>query len=91
MQEGFVEKPRFLKKEARILFSSIKEWNNDICNNINGPKSEVSQKEKDKCHMISLTCGIQKDDTGELIYKTATDSDTENTLMVNKQERKGEG
>ena len=22
--------------------------------------SEVSQKEKDKCHMISLTCGIQK-------------------------------
>jgi len=49
--------------------------------------SEVSQKENDKYHMRSLTCGIQKDDTGELIYKT----DTENTLMVNKWERKGEG
>ena len=49
--------------------------------------SEVSQKENDKYHMRSLTCGIQKDDTGELIYKT----DTENKLMVNKQERKGEG
>ena len=53
--------------------------------------SEVSQKEKDKCHMISLTCGIQKDVTGELIYKTETDSDTEDKLMVNKWERKGEG
>ena len=34
--------------------------------------SEVSQKEKDKYHMISLTCGIQKRDTNELIYKTET-------------------
>ena len=32
--------------------------------------SEVSQKEKDKYHMISLTCGILKNDTNELIYKT---------------------
>ena len=33
--------------------------------------SEVSQTEKDKCHMISFICGIQKKkDTNELIYKT---------------------
>ena len=38
--------------------------------------SEVSQTEKDKYHMISLICGILKDDTSELICKTQTDSQT---------------
>ena len=36
--------------------------------------SEVSQTEKDKYHMISLTCGIYKNDTNELIYKTERDT-----------------
>ena len=35
---------------------------------------EVSQKEKDKYHMILLICGILKNGTNELIYKTETDS-----------------
>ena len=38
--------------------------------------TEVSQKEKDKYHMISLICGILKNDTNEIIYKTETDSQT---------------
>ena len=39
--------------------------------------SEVSQTEKDKYHMISLTCGIWKiNDKNELTYKTETDSQT---------------
>ena len=38
--------------------------------------SEVSQKKKDKYHMISLICEIFKNDTNELIYKTETDSQT---------------
>ena len=39
--------------------------------------SEVSQKEKDRYHMISLTCGIQKKkDTNELICKTEIDPQT---------------
>ena len=38
--------------------------------------SEVSQKEKDKYHIISLICGIFKNDTNELIYKTETDLQT---------------
>ena len=38
--------------------------------------SEVSQIEKDKYHMISFICGILKNDTNELIYKTGTDSQT---------------
>ena len=29
--------------------------------------SEESQKEKDKCHMTAFPCGLQKDDTGQLI------------------------
>ena len=32
--------------------------------------------EKDKHHLISLTCGIKKKDKNELIYKTETDSQT---------------
>lgn len=30
--------------------------------------SEASQAEKDNCHTPSLTCGIEKTDTNELIY-----------------------
>ena len=37
--------------------------------------------------MISLTCGIFKNDTNELIWKTKTDTDIENKLMVTKWQR----
>ena len=37
---------------------------------------DVSQTEKDKYHMISLICGIQKKDTNELTHKTEIDSQT---------------
>ena len=40
--------------------------------------SEVSNTEKDKYH-LSLACGSYKiKDTNELVYKTETDSETEN-------------
>ena len=38
--------------------------------------SELSQKEKDKYHMIALTCGILKTDINELIYKIEINSQT---------------
>ena len=45
-----------------IVLSDKKEWNNAICSNMDDQEiiilSEVSQKEKDKYHMISLICGI---------------------------------
>ena len=34
---------------------------------------KLSQSEKDKNHMILLTCGVQKNGTDEFIYKTETD------------------
>ena len=37
-------------------------------------QTEVSQKEKDKYHIISLICGIKKNETNELIYRTEIDS-----------------
>ena len=52
-------------------------------------RSEVSQTEKDKYHRISLICGNLKNGTNELIYKTETDSDIDNKLMVTKGEREG--
>ena len=33
-----------------------------------------NKSDKDKYHMISLLCGVCKDVTDELIYKTETDS-----------------
>ena len=36
----------------------------------------LSQTEKDKYHVISLVCGILKNGTKELIYKTERDSQT---------------
>ena len=44
-----------------ILLSHKKKQNNVICNNMDGiidSLSEVSQKEKDKYHMMSLISGI---------------------------------
>ena len=38
--------------------------------------SEVSQT---KTNMVSLSCGISKNDTNELIYKIETDSQTSKT------------
>jgi len=61
-----------------ILLSHKKEWSNAICSNLDGLEvitlSEVSQKEKDKYHMISLI--HIRYDTNELIYETETDSQT---------------
>ena len=51
----------------------------------------ILSKVRDKCHLISLICGILRNDTNELIYKTETDSQTENKLMVTKGKRKGGG
>ena len=44
--------------------------------------TEVSQSEKDKCHVTLFIGGILKNDTNELIYKTKTDSDLKNELLV---------
>ena len=41
--------------------------------------SEVSQTVKDKYYMISLICGMYKNDANELIYKTETDSHRKQT------------
>ena len=45
--------------------------------------SEVSQTEKDKYHMLSLMCGIEKQGTNELIYKTEIElQNVENKLTA---------
>ena len=43
--------------------------------------SEVSQTEKDKYHMISLICGIKKNGTNALIYKTEIGSPIQKTNL----------
>ena len=44
-----------------LLLSHKKEQDNAICSNMNGTRdyhTKGSKSEKDKCHMISLLCGI---------------------------------
>ena len=41
--------------------------------------SEISQSEKDKCHIISLTCEMNKQNRNRVI-------DTENKLIVSRGE-----
>ena len=48
-------------------------------------QSDVSQKEKDKYHIISLTYGIQKNGTDELILKTEIESQMQRTNMYIKE------
>ena len=61
-------------------YSAIKkEWNNAICSDMDGPRdchAEWSKSDKDKYHMISLICGILKNDTNELIYIREIESET---------------
>ena len=38
--------------------------------------NEVNQHHKDKYHMISLMCGVEKNDAKKLTYKTEMDSQT---------------
>ena len=42
---------------------------------------EVTQKEKNKYHVISITCGILKNGTDKLICNEEIDTDAENKLM----------
>ena len=48
-------------------------------------QSDVSQKEKDKYHIISLTYGLQKNGTDELILKTEIESQMQRTNMYIKE------
>ena len=50
-----------------------------MCNNTDEPiehHTMWSKSEKDKYYMISLKCGIKKNNTNEFIFKTETDSQT---------------
>ena len=61
-----------------ILLSRKKEWNNAICSNMDGPRdyhTKWSKSDKDK-YMISLICGISKNDTKEFLYRTEIGSQT---------------
>ena len=71
-----------------ILLSHKKEWNNAICNNMDGPrdyhtKGSKSERERQIPYDITYMWNL-KYNTNEPIYKTETDTDTENRLVVAK-------
>ena len=76
-----------------ILLSHNKEWNNAIFSNMDGPRDYHTKWSKsDKYHIILLICGMwKKNDTNELIYKTAMDSQMSKTnLQLPKRKSWGE-
>ena len=65
--------------------STIKALNFVICSNMDGPREyHICKSEKDKYHMISLICGIKKNDTNELTKQKHSQT------QKNKRERVGE-
>ena len=59
-----------------ILLSHKIEQNNAVCSNMDGPRdchTDWSKSDRERYH-ISLICGIYKNGTNELIYKTEIES-----------------
>ena len=58
------EQHTYINTYDGALLSHKYEWNFAICNNMDGPEgiilNGISQADKDKHHMISLTVGISK-------------------------------
>ena len=51
-------------------------------------QSEVSQKEKNKYHILMHTCGIQKDGTDKSVHRAAMETQTDNRHMEKDGEKK---
>ena len=63
--------------ENGILLSHKKEWNNDICNNMDGPRDYHTNEIRKRQILYDITyLGNLKYNTNELIYKSETDSQT---------------
>ena len=78
-----------------ILLSHKKELNNAICSNMDATRDyhtkwSKSERERQIPYDITYMWNL-KYATNEPIYKTKTDSDTENTLVVAKGEGRTEG
>ena len=54
-------------------------------------QSEVRQKEKNKYHILTHICGIQKNVTDEPVCKVEIDTDVENKHMDTKKGKQGWG
>ena len=71
-----------------ILLSHKKEWNNDICSNMDGPRdyhTKWSKPDKEK-YIVSLICGIfKKWYEWTYIQNRNRPTDIENKLMVTKR------
>ena len=63
-----------------IVLGHEKEWNNDICSNMGGPRdyhpkwSKSDRGRQISYHITYMWNLKSKNDTNELIYKTETDS-----------------
>ena len=62
-----------------ILLSHLKQWNNAICSNMDGPRDfhtkwSKSDRERQISCDIAYMCTILKNGTNEPIYKTVIES-----------------
>ena len=82
-EEDMVDTLSAIKKKKEILPLATTWMNLKIVT-----LGEVSQTDKDKYYIVSVTCGILKE-TNELIYKTETDSQTQKTNLWLPKEKVG--
>ena len=69
-----------MENSMEVPQKTKKQWNNDICSNMDGPRDyhtkwSKSDREREISYDITYMCNL-KYDTNELIYKTETDSQT---------------
>ena len=74
-----------------ILLHHVKEWNNTICSNMDGPedyhtKWSKSDRERQTSYDIVYMWNLKKNDANELIYKTEPLTDLEKKLRVTRRE-----
>jgi hypothetical protein len=63
--QRWLDKENVVYRDCRVLFSHKEEWNNVICKEMDETKDQeiimlrkISQTQKDKYHMFSLTYAI---------------------------------
>ena len=81
-----VDKEDVVQVYNEIWLSHIKEWNNAICSNMEGPRNShtkwsKSDRERQTPYEITYMRNLKKKDASDLIYKIEIDSQTFKTNL----------
>ena len=79
----------YIYTHSGILPGHKKEWDSAICRGVDGScHTEQSKSEREKYHVLTYSCGIQKNGIADLICKTDTDAENNH---IDTKGAKGDG